>query len=304
MVQQRDAPSLLPVISAPGGELEIAATRAAGGAAARLGRAAAPVPAIQRQPDVPHLEITKSAGLVSTDDEVQAKLTEFLTRVMIAQGGRELRDSPVIEQALHTLAEGDIGSVLRVDAFLARGFHPVSPAEYARAAREALPATILKSQLARLDKIPSAPPTLPGQRSLSEALGHAVLDKTIGRVIRALPVSKALQGKVYDAAVSAVAAGVVSLADAAMGNANLDPQSKAAISAAIEAAIKQKPGGTPRQTPPPPGVEPYEPPAKAATAPGEKVLGSPKIDIPDVPGAPRQPAPGCQSRLRWKTSSR
>jgi Domain of unknown function (DUF4157) len=292
VVQQRQAPSLLPVLSAPGGELETAATRAAAGAADLREPAAAPVPAIQRQPDVPHLEITKSAGLVATEDEVEAKLTEFLTRVMRAQGGRELRDSPAIAQALQTLAEGDIGAVLRVDAFLAQGFKPGSPAEYASAARGALPSRILKSQLARLDKIPSAPSTLPAPRSVGEALGHAVLDKTIGPVIRALPVSKELQAKIYDAAVSAVASGVAALADPALSNAHLDPQSKAAVSAAIEAAIKQKPGVTPPRPPPGLGAEPpSRPPEKSPTAPGEKTVGSPKIDIPDVPGAPKQSAP-------------
>ena len=291
VVQQREAATIAPQVGAPEDAHERAAERVATAASPAAAAPATPttVPAIQRQeasastgpPDKP-------AGDRATDQEVDAKLTEFLTRVLEAQGGQTLRDSPVISQALHALAQGSISSTLAVDAFLAQPVHPGTPAEYARAARGRLPSSISKADLAKLDRIPSAPSSLDRPASAGEALGRLIVDRTVAPLIRKLPVSKETQAKLIEAARSAVASGAAAVAGAAIKSANLDPQAQAALSAAIEAAIKQK---TTSPSAPPAGRD--MPPQPAAASPSlppvPNAVSAPQVPIPDVPGQARPP---------------
>ena len=292
VVQQCEASSVVPGIGSPHDAPELAADRVAAGVGQRASVASA-VPAIQRQVPAPTGLPDKPAGDRAPDEEVETKLTEFLTRVLQAQGGQTLKDSPVIAQALHTLAQGDIGAVLAIDAFLAEKFHPSTPAEYAKAARAHLPAGISKTDLAKLDKIPSTPSKSDTPTSVGDAIGHALVDKTIAPLIRKLHVSKETQAKLIDAARSAVASGVAAAASAAISAANLDPQVQAALSKAIEAAIKQKATDkTQPQTPSPSGADiPVQPPS--STAPPMPAVphgvSSPKIPIPDAD--PKKPKP-------------
>jgi hypothetical protein len=306
VVQQREAASILPTVGQPHDASELAAERVAARVSPRPSLAAglppAPsvataVPAIQRQGPAPTGLPDKPSGDRATDAEIETKLTEFLARVLTAQGGQTLKDSPVIAQALRTLAQGNISAVLTIDAFLAQKFHPSSPTEYAKAARAHLPQGISKAQLATLDKIPSAPSASAAPTSVGDALGRLVVDQTIAPLIRKLHVSKATQAKLIEAARAAVASGVAAAASAAISAASLDPQAQASLSAAIEAAIKQtrkpQPAGSDMPTLPPPTTAPPQPPPTTAPPlpPVPGAVNLPKIPIPDTPDARRRPTP-------------
>ncbi len=300
VVQQREALSILPTVGQPHDASELAAERVAARVSPHPSveatglppspSVATAIPAIQRQVPAPTGLPDKTSGDRATDAEIETKLTQFLTRVLTAQGGQTLKDSPVIAQALRTLAQGNIGAVLTIDTFLAQKFHPSSPTEYAKAARAHLPQGISNAQLAALDRIPSVPSVPAGPTSVGDAVGHLVVDQTIAPLIRRLHLSKATEAKLIEAARAAVASGVAAAASAAIGAASLDPQAQASLSAAIEAAIKQ----TATRKPPPAGSDmpPQPPPITAPPLPPVPgAVDLPKIPIPDTPDARRQPKP-------------
>jgi hypothetical protein len=299
VVQQREAASILPMVGQPHDASELAAERVAARVSAWPSMAAGlppspsvatAVPAIQRQGPAPTGLPGKPSGDLATDAEIETKLTEFLTRVLGAQGGQELKDSPVIAQALGTLAQGNGGAVVKIDGFLAQKFNPGSPAEYAKAARAHLPQGISHAQLAALDKIPSAPLASAAPTSVGDALGRLIVDQTIAPLIRKLHVSKATQAKLIEATRAAVASGFATTAGAAISAASTDPQVQASLSALIETAIKQ----TATRKPPPAGSDmpPQPPPTTAPPLPPVPGgVNSPKIPIPDTPDAKRRPTP-------------
>ena len=289
VVQQREATSILPAISPARDASELAAERLADGGAERPSVASA-VPALQRQPAAPTGLPDKPAGDNATDQEVVAALTAFLSRVLQTQGGRGLlRDSPVVWQALHVLAGSDSSAFIAVDNFL-QSSQGGSPAAFARQAREHLPPGIPRSALERLNTIPSAPSASGGPGSMGETLDQFV-DRTFRPLINSLTKSEDLRRKLLEAAHAGVRAGVVGLANAAMTN--LDPQARATFSAALDATIRQRtsraqvPATSPfTVTPPPSGVPGTLPPA-----PGQQIIPSPSVPIPDTPGqAPPAPS--------------
>jgi hypothetical protein len=298
VVQQRRAPALLPAISGAGDPSELAAEGAARGAHGPS--AATAVPAIQRQSAAPTGLPDKPARDAATDDEIVAKLTEFLTRVQQKQGGQTLHDDPVIWQALHRLAGERFEAVLAIDNWLANPTHPTAPAEYAREARKRLPVKISKQTLAGLDQVPSQASTSNTPASVGDAVSRTIVNSTVAPIVKKLVKDKDLQKKIIDAAADAVTAGFVAVAQAPINSANLDPQTKNALTNAIEAAIKQKattrpaPGTKPAPGPPPAAAQP-QPPGSAAPStpspPGETITPSPPIPIPDTPDAPKPKAP-------------
>jgi hypothetical protein len=297
VVQQRDAPRILPEIGSAQDSSERVADRIARGSGERPSIASA-VPAVQRQPAgapgpaAPTGLPDKPAGDRATDEEIEAKLTEFLTRVLRTQGGQELRDSPVIGQALHALAGSDSRAALSIESFLANKSHPGSPSKYAKQARRHLPMAIPRAQLAQLDRIPAAPSVSGAPTSVGDAIGHVIVDQTIAPLIKRLTNSPDLQKKLIEAARDAVASGVAGMASAAISATNLDPKAQTALSAAIEQAIKQKASSKPPPTTddtnlrqPPPSAAPPSPPV-----PGETNLKTPPAPIPDAPGVKKPDA--------------
>lgn len=295
VVQQREATSILPAISPARDASELAAERLADGCMERPSVASA-VPALQRQPveaAAPTGLPDKPAGDSATDQEVEAALTGFLTRVLQAQGGRGLlKDSLVVREALGVLAGSDSRASTAVADFLQSSLGG-SPAVFAKQARKRLPARIPRSALERLNTIPSVPSASGGPGSIGEALDQLV-DRTFRPLINSLTKSKDQREKLIEAAHTAVRAGVVGLANAAMTN--LAPDARASFTAALDAAIRQRknaaqvPATSPYTvTPSPPAVTGTPPSAK-----GQQIFPSPNVPIPDTPGqvtrAPSVPA--------------
>lgn len=156
VVQQRDAGRLLPEISSARDVSELAAARCAGGGSGERPSVVSAVPVIQRQPaepDRPFMSITKRADGGATDEEIETALTAFLTRVLQAQGGHELRDDELISTGLKMLAGGDFDAVMAIETFLADRGKARSPGALAMQARGHLPSYISPAQLKRLDAL-------------------------------------------------------------------------------------------------------------------------------------------------------
>ncbi|WP_229516111.1 DUF4157 domain-containing protein [Paraburkholderia terrae] len=231
--------------------------------------------------------------------EVFDPLYSFFVKVQAAQGGQSLKVTPVVRQALESLAAGDAGAALRIASYLAQSYFPGTPAELARDAMNHLPLVISRDRLARLDRL--APLEAPDSRPAS--IGDAaasIFRKTVTPIINALPVSKDIKSTLTEAALSAVSDGIVALVDAAMKNAPIDDKSRQAIHGAVDQLIKQKRVAAPAGNAPaggqPAGAGSYarEPPPSVApqmpSAPGESITKGPTVATPGM-GAPKQNSP-------------
>jgi len=242
----------------------------------------------------------KPAGDRATEKEIEDSLTDFLTRVLNAQPGRYLRPSPVIWHALMILAGP--GARLPIGSFLARKAFPGSPAEFAREARKHLPIAIPRSRLRELDPIPSAPSVNGGPASVGEAIG-GLADKLVGPLIKVLPIGEDLKKALIEAARSAVAEGLIAIADKVLAKQPLDDATKRALHGAIDNAIQQK-AATPVQESPKDQHVREQPPAggpPATTVEGEELTPGPKINTPGTPSPYKaeQPMPE-----RWGEATR
>ncbi len=243
------------------------------------------VPVVQRQPaglpDMP--PANPATRQYASREDTERTLTVFLHRVLDAQGGQELRITASVQQALHSLAAGDLDAGLRIDLFLADP--PAgSPEEFAHKAALLLPPQIPRSRLDHLGQIPAIPSADPRAQSLAEATAR-VVEKDVDRLLKSLKISPELRTTIINAAREAVAEGAAALVDAAMTNAPVDPATKAAVHNAVEAALKSKSAVVPPppvddryvRTPPPSNVPP------APSAPGEQLYPTPSINLPGDP---------------------
>lgn len=161
VAQQRAAATIeTGAVSQPGEASEIAADRAAqqvlqGGAAQVM--AAAAVPAIQRQAD--------ARG--ASRSEVEQAVREFLQRALQAQGGRSLRVTGAVRNALMMLANtdstdwhgpgGDPGRAFRtvnLEVLLSSPAMPGDPAAFAQRVARMLPSPFNRAALERLATMP------------------------------------------------------------------------------------------------------------------------------------------------------
>jgi hypothetical protein len=129
--------------------------------------------------------------------------------------------------------------------------------------------------------------------------GHAVVDSTVGPIVKKLPIPQSWKDKIMDGARGAVADGLLSGLDQAMSGSPLNAGQQGAIHAAVEALIKQKTGTPPDRQQDgagsPYGPAQVEPPSTnpsmgSVSAPGEHIFNLPSIHF-DFPGGQKLPKP-------------
>jgi len=292
VVQQREATHIVEGVSGPGDAAEIAADTVArgGGSLPATGGA---VHAVQRQP-------AQGKELRSVKrDEVQRILTQYLQDVLDMQGRRTIDKTPQVVEAITSLFKDDPVRQGSVAQWL-MGITDGTPAGLARDIAARLPDEIPEDRLDKIQTKPKAPATDTRPKTVGDAAGSVVVDSTVAPVVRKTKLSKDVQDKIISAARSAVSAGIISILDNVLDGANVDGQTKNAIHAAGEAALKQQPGkamdrqqegaGSPYYQPPPASRAPAAP-----TAPGQHIFMLPPIKW-DFPGTtarkpPAQPSP-------------
>ena len=249
------------------------------------------VPAVQRAPlGLPD----KPSGTVATQNEVTMALSDYLYKILEAQGGQLLQVTSEVRMAVQMLAQGDPGLTLRLDTYLDGKHLPGSPDEFARQITKLLPATIPRARIKHLgvDGPKSPPGTSP--RTFGKAAGAIVVDSTIEQFIRKLPISKALQDTLINGARDAIGDGLIGILDRSMSESPLDSKTKSALRSLVEGAIKdsgkgmnrqQEGAGSPFNQPMPPSVVPPLPGAQ-----GESIFKSPPITF-GLPKAPDSPKP-------------
>jgi len=155
VLQQRNASSIdVDRVGAPGDsfEFERGAQQASTGHGASVAGAAG-VPGVQRQP----------ASQRATRDEARTALTAFLNRALAAQGGRSLRVTQQVKDAVMHLVRSEPMASVSVEGWLNGIALPGDPAEFAAQATRRMPASIdrkLVDDLSRLPAGPEAPGTL------------------------------------------------------------------------------------------------------------------------------------------------
>jgi hypothetical protein len=233
------------------------------------------------------------APVIATPAEVEQALVVFVTRVQAAMTSGTLTSSPVIRQALYLLRGPGNQLSVGLDVFLS-GTTGGPPAEFVRAAMKYLPPAIPKARLEALEKIPSAPSTIAGPATLAQAVG-AIVDASIAPLIRKLPIGADLQAKLVEAARSAIADGIIGIADAALDSAaGLDADSKKALHNAIEAGMKQAATRAPAPSGNDANVREQAPSVAPTPTPveGEDITKGPAVDLPGTPPAYKpQPVP-------------
>jgi Domain of unknown function (DUF4157) len=289
VAQQREASHVTGGVSEPGDAAERAAHAvAAGGATAMAGSTVA---AVQRQ-----AALGKEKP-VATKADVQAALTDYLTRVMQEQGGQTLHNTEQVKTAVMMLFKGNPIGMAQVQSWLGGVALPGSPAEFAAQVARFLPEAIPAENLGTLHgSVKQTPDRRP--KTAGEAAGAAVADPVVTPIVRGLKLPKDQQDKIIDAARSAVAAGVVAIVDQVMGDLGVAAGPQAGIHNAVEGLLKQQPGkagdrqqegaGSPYRNAPPPSVAPAPP-----SAPGQHIFTTPPIkwDFPGVKPPPRPPRP-------------
>jgi hypothetical protein len=226
-------------------------------------------------------------------DDAKRDLTAFLQKVLVAQGGQDLRVSEPVRVAGQAIARGLSGSDIAIATLLQGKSLPGRPAELASAIARLLPPSVPRSNVEALDRIPIKEAANTQPQSLAALLG-AVLSKDLERIIKVLPTS--LQDTIRKGVADAVAAGVVAIVGRAMKDSPLDAKAKKEIEGIVEAAIKQKANeppldrkqgteGSPDARDRPPSVLPPAP-----EAPDEQNFKTPEIDLPE--GVPEDPKAG------------
>jgi hypothetical protein len=143
VLQQRQASTLDASVGDRASGLEQAARGAGDGA--RVGGGA--VPAVQRQ----------HADDRATRAEVQQALTQFLTRARAAQGGRSLRVTQEVKDAVLRLFVGNPLGSASAEAWLKGPALPGEPADFAAQVANRLPASVDRSVLDGLGRMAVAP---------------------------------------------------------------------------------------------------------------------------------------------------
>ena len=282
------------------------ASAVSGGEAMKIsaGRAA---PSIQRdtpagQTDVNQivgpLSITKRFEDLASRQEVKEALMTFLYDVQREQGGQTLHVTDTVRWAVRMLFQGDPVRSANAEAFLSKTA-PGSVPDFADAVSKMLPEFIPRKYLKQLggQATKETPDTRP--HSAADVAGHAVVDSTIGPIVKKLPISQSLKDKIMDGARGAVADGALAVLDQAMSGSQLNGGQQSAIHAAVEALIKQKAGTPPDRQQEgagsPYGPAPVEPPGRSpsmgsVSAPGEHIFNLPSIPF-DFPGGKMLPKP-------------
>jgi Domain of unknown function (DUF4157) len=284
VAQQREASHVIDGVSAPGDATERAAHAvAAGGSAIAAGGTVA---SVQRQ-----ATLGREKQVVARDD-VQAALTDYLTKVMQEQGGQTLHSTDQVEQAVLMLFKGNPMGGANVQAWLHGVGLPSQPAQFAAQVVHFLPATIPAENLSALHApVKQAPDKRP--KTAGEAAGAVVADSAVTSIVRGLKLPKDQQDKIIEAARKAVAAGLVAIVDQAIGGLGAGPQG--AIHNAVDALISQQPGkpgdrqqdgaGSPYHNAMPPSAAPAPP-----AAPGQHIFRLPPIKW-ELPGVKPPPKP-------------
>jgi hypothetical protein len=281
------------------------ASAVCGGEAMKIsaGRAA---PSIQRdtpagQTDVNQivgpLSITKRYDDLASRQEVKEALTTFLYDVQREQGGQTLHVTDTVRWAVRILFQGDPVQSANAEAFLKTA--PGSVSEFADAVSKMLPEFVPRKYLKQLGRqaTKETPDTRP--HSAADLAGRAVVDSTIGPIVKKLPISQSWKDKIMGGARGAVADGALSVLDQAMSGSQLNAGQQSAIHAAVAALIKQKAGTPPDRQQEgagsPYGPAPVEPPGRSpsmgsVSAPGEHIVNFPSIPF-DFPGGKKLPKP-------------
>jgi hypothetical protein len=231
--------------------------------------------------------------------EVTEALTDYLTEVQREQHGQTLHVTDRVKWAVRKLFQGDATRSASAEAFLSGAALPGSPAEFAAAVTKMLPDSIPRSHMAHLGT--DSPKDIPdtGKQSAADVAGHAVVDSTVGPIVKKLPIPQSWKDKIMDGARGAVADGLLSGLDQAMSGSPLNAGQQGAIHAAVEALIKQKTGTPPDRQQDgagsPYGPAQVEPPSTnpsmgSVSAPGEHIFNLPSIHF-DFPGGQKLPKP-------------
>lgn len=210
--------------------------------------AAAPAPPVQDAPVAPPalkpLSREQLDAIVNKKDgvarsQVQSELTDFLTALQKAQGGRSVRVTDKVRMAGDRLTAGLGDANLAVAALLHDDTFNFVPAELAAKIAKALPDFIPQANFQAFLKL--KPVDVAGSKPVSVAGAIArVITPEIKKAIGFLP--KAVQDKIVDGIEDAVAKGIVGLAEKAIEGSGLDDATSKAVLGAVEAAIKQKDG--------------------------------------------------------------
>lgn len=230
----------------------------------------------------------KAPPTVSREDAAK-DLTAFFERVLAAQGGQDLRVTDPVRAAGQAVARGLPGADTGVATLLQGKSLPGKPAALAAAIARLLPPTIPRSNVEALDRIPIKESTSNQPQSLSALIG-AALSKDLERIIKILP--KSFQDSIRKGAADAVAAGVVAIVGRALADSPLDETARKEVKAIVEAALKQKANEPPldrkQSTDGSPDAKDRPPPPTFPEAPGEEILKSPEVDLPE--GLPNGPS--------------
>jgi hypothetical protein len=225
-----------------------------------------------------------------THDVAIAALTEFLERVLKAQGGSAVRVTAPVRLAGRTIAKGTGPGPTFLEG---NGPFPGRPADLARAIVRVLPPKIPRENVEALDRIPATEATSTQPANIAAALTELV-KKEVQALVSFLP--KSVQDSVVKAIPDLISAGVTALVEHGMEDSalkgKLDDNAKKVIKAIVEAATKQNPDGpamdrkqdtdgspnAPNQPQPREPSQPEQPKIK-----DEKIIKTPSIKTPDGP---------------------
>ncbi len=244
------------------------------------------------------LAITKRYEDLASRQEVKEALTTFLYDVQREQGGQTLHVTDTVRWAVRFLFQGDPVQSANAEAFLSKTA-PGSVPDFADAVSKMLPEFVPRKYLKQLggQSTKETPDTRP--HSAADVAGHAVVDSTVGPIVKKLPIPQSWKDKIIDGARGAVADGALAGLDQAMSGSPLNAGQQSAIHAAVEALIKQKAGTPPDRQQEgagsPYGPAPVEPPSTdpsmgSVSAPGEHTFNLPSIPF-DFPGGKKLPKP-------------
>lgn len=251
-------------------------------------------------PDVP----PRPPGTISRADATAA-LTRYFQQALADSGRQtlvvtEAMRTAVRRMALHADGSPDARLALDLMDVLSGKILPGDAAGLAALVTAKLPDRLPAAAIAHLGAAPTTDPKDKAPKSTADAVGKGLADQ-LAPGLKKLGLSQGLQDKVLDLARKGGAEGLSKGAAAVIGALPLDDKLKAAISALIEAALKQ--GSTPpdrqqdgKGSPYAPVQPPSQSPGQSGPgtkAPGEKIFKAPPIpwDFPAARPPPRQPAP-------------
>lgn len=244
------------------------------------------------------LSITKRYEDLASRQEVKEALKTFLYDVQREQGGQTLHVTDTVRWAVRILLQGDPVRSGNAEAFLSLPA-PGSVPDFADAVSKMLPEFVPRKYLKQLGGQATKETLDTRPHSAADVAGHAVVDSTIGPIVKKLPISQNLKDKIMAGARGAVADGGLAGLDQAMSGSQLNGGQQSAIHAAVEALIKQKEGTPPDRKQDgagsPYGPAPVEPPGRSpsmgsVSAPGEHTVNFPAIPF-DLSGGKKPPKP-------------